>query len=539
MGRAKIWGYTLLVLATGAAGVYVLSQRASERALEQAGSTLKAGVSQFETAAKVIARQASAVTALAARDPTLLAAADAATPARPGSRRTASGADVVAAAEAALRSAAQALDVDGSRALVAASAAGAVAFQAGERRLAGNEAIVPAVVGESTGSRFVRVDDTVYQIATVPVGGGVTLAFGLPLDARFLERVKFATGADVTLTAGAKATSTMPPSEVAGVVAAARKGAGAPVDVGFAGPVRLPVAGAPPVSILFARAPAWRARALALAGLDASPAVVSVSTRAMLEPVGVAQQAALAVLAMLFLVGLVLGALPERALTSHVPLELASAADRIARGDFEARVPRMSGTFGALAAALNRAAEAAARAGRGGAPAPAPVPALTLDVPLTAVPLQEAPAAVADDPFARGGMAAPGAAEAPAPAAPGPRNGSPPSRLTPLPTMPAQRTGTARFEAAQPLAAQVAVRAAAPPPPPPLADEDQWQTVFQEFLRVREQCGESIDGLTWERFRQKLQKNKDSLVQKYACRTVKFQVYVKEGKAALKATPVR
>jgi hypothetical protein len=171
------------------------------------------------------------------------------------------------------------------------------------------------------------------------------------------------------------------------------------------------------------------------------------------------------------------------------------------------------------------------------------VPALTLDVPLTAVPPQEAPVAVADDPFARGGMAAPGrgGAGAPPPFAPGPRNGGAPSRLTPLPTMPAPRTGTARFEAAEPLAPQVPVRAAAPPPPPPApqADEDQWQAVFQEFLRVREQCGESIDGLTWDRFRQKLQKNRDGLVQKYACRTVKFQVYVKEGKAALKATPVR
>ena len=36
-----------------------------------------------------------------------------------------------------------------------------------------------------------------------------------------------------------------------------------------------------------------------------------------------------------------------------------------------------------------------------------------------------------------------------------------------------------------------------------------------------------------------VRKNKEQLVQKYACRTVKFQVYVKEGKAALKATPVK
>ena len=48
-----------------------------------------------------------------------------------------------------------------------------------------------------------------------------------------------------------------------------------------------------------------------------------------------------------------------------------------------------------------------------------------------------------------------------------------------------------------------------------------------------------MDGLTWDRFRDKLRRNHDTLAQKYACRTVRFQVYVKDGKAALKATPVR
>ena len=36
-----------------------------------------------------------------------------------------------------------------------------------------------------------------------------------------------------------------------------------------------------------------------------------------------------------------------------------------------------------------------------------------------------------------------------------------------------------------------------------------------------------------------LRKNKEQLVAKYNCRTVRFQVYVKDGKAALKATPVK
>jgi hypothetical protein len=70
-------------------------------------------------------------------------------------------------------------------------------------------------------------------------------------------------------------------------------------------------------------------------------------------------------------------------------------------------------------------------------------------------------------------------------------------------------------------------------------DEVHFQDVFHEFLAVRERCGEVGDGLTFEKFAGKLRKNRDQLVQKYGCRTVRFQVYVKDGRAALKATPVR
>lgn len=73
--------------------------------------------------------------------------------------------------------------------------------------------------------------------------------------------------------------------------------------------------------------------------------------------------------------------------------------------------------------------------------------------------------------------------------------------------------------------------------PPP--DEEHFHEVYLEFVAQRERCGESADGLTYERFATKLRKNRDQLVAKYACRTVRFQVYVKDGKAALKATPVK
>ena len=87
------------------------------------------------------------------------------------------------------------------------------------------------------------------------------------------------------------------------------------------------------------------------------------------------------------------------------------------------------------------------------------------------------------------------------------------------------------------------------PPPAPvpssgagavaLTEEQHFQDVFREFVVTRDHCGEPNDGLTYDKFVAKLRKNKEQLVQKYACKTVRFQVYVKEGKAALKATPVK
>lgn len=74
---------------------------------------------------------------------------------------------------------------------------------------------------------------------------------------------------------------------------------------------------------------------------------------------------------------------------------------------------------------------------------------------------------------------------------------------------------------------------------PGLDEERHFQDVFREFVATRERCGEPADGLTYDKFKAKLLKNKEQLVQKYSCKSVRFQVYVKDGKAALKATPVK
>ncbi|RMH42539.1 MAG: hypothetical protein D6689_07865 [Deltaproteobacteria bacterium] len=70
-------------------------------------------------------------------------------------------------------------------------------------------------------------------------------------------------------------------------------------------------------------------------------------------------------------------------------------------------------------------------------------------------------------------------------------------------------------------------------------DDGAFRKVFDEFRALKEQCGESVASLTYEKFAAKLRKNRDALIAKHGCKSVRFQVYIKDGKAALKATPVK
>jgi hypothetical protein len=71
------------------------------------------------------------------------------------------------------------------------------------------------------------------------------------------------------------------------------------------------------------------------------------------------------------------------------------------------------------------------------------------------------------------------------------------------------------------------------------AELAEWRKVFEDFLGLKRQCGEPTASLTFEKFKGTLQRNKDALVARHGCSRVKFTVYVKEGKAALKASPVK
>jgi hypothetical protein len=70
-------------------------------------------------------------------------------------------------------------------------------------------------------------------------------------------------------------------------------------------------------------------------------------------------------------------------------------------------------------------------------------------------------------------------------------------------------------------------------------EEAYYRSVFREFLALRDECGEPVDSVTYDRFAQKLRKYRDQLMQKPGVKSVRFQVYVKDGKAQVKASSVR
>ncbi len=73
-----------------------------------------------------------------------------------------------------------------------------------------------------------------------------------------------------------------------------------------------------------------------------------------------------------------------------------------------------------------------------------------------------------------------------------------------------------------------------------LSPEDRhFREVFEQFVATQKECGESIDGLTFERFASKLQTTRDNVIDRHGASTVRFTVYVKDGRAAIKASPLR
>ena len=70
-------------------------------------------------------------------------------------------------------------------------------------------------------------------------------------------------------------------------------------------------------------------------------------------------------------------------------------------------------------------------------------------------------------------------------------------------------------------------------------DEAHWRETFDKFRELKTQLGEPADKISFEKFAAKLRKNRGDLLAKHNCRGVRFSVYEKDGKAAIKASAIR
>ncbi|MBK7583503.1 MAG: hypothetical protein IPI67_25340 [Myxococcales bacterium] len=111
---------------------------------------------------------------------------------------------------------------------------------------------------------------------------------------------------------------------------------------------------------------------------------------------------------------------------------------------------------------------------------------------------------------------------------PPPRPGGPPPR----PAAAAPASNPAALESTMPSNIEIAAAAGG-------SEAAEWRGVYQQFVELKQQCGENIEGFTYEKFEQTLKKNRDALVQRHGAARVNFSVYVKDGKAALKASPIK
>jgi len=70
-------------------------------------------------------------------------------------------------------------------------------------------------------------------------------------------------------------------------------------------------------------------------------------------------------------------------------------------------------------------------------------------------------------------------------------------------------------------------------------DELHWRETYDQFRELKLQLGEPADRLSFEKFAAKLRKNRADLLAKHRCKGVRFSVYEKDGRAALKASKIQ
>ena len=69
--------------------------------------------------------------------------------------------------------------------------------------------------------------------------------------------------------------------------------------------------------------------------------------------------------------------------------------------------------------------------------------------------------------------------------------------------------------------------------------DPEFRGLFDSYQAARKACGEATDKHTHAKFLERVLKNCEEIIAKTGCKDVSFEVIIKEGKASLKATPIR
>jgi hypothetical protein len=199
---------------------------------------------------------------------------------------------------------------------------------------------------------------------------------------------------------------------------------------------------------------------------------------------------------------------------------------------------RHRGHFGSIARSVNIYVDKAKRDAR---PAPAPsagvlppvTPAFTPPPPSEFKFTDSKPRSTGSTPGLPGAPpVAPGLPGAP-PVAPGGLPGAPPMPMNAVPPPIRRERSHSGITAIE----DVLAPGAAESGEISLVD-DSFRTLFEEFIALKRECGESTASLSYEKFASKMRASRDSLMAKHGCEEVRFQLYVRDGRAAVKAKPV-
>ena len=69
--------------------------------------------------------------------------------------------------------------------------------------------------------------------------------------------------------------------------------------------------------------------------------------------------------------------------------------------------------------------------------------------------------------------------------------------------------------------------------------KEHAEEVFNNFKSLKMAFGGNTENMVFDKFYEKLKSNRLALMAKHQCSDVRFEAYEKDGRAALKATPVK